>query len=203
MKSTRYIAIFISFGVCLCILGTGLIIAGAISFKKCGKDSMENGHGRTTTDPATEGPQIIHSDRCDASLESVRVGLYETIERVMDEYYNLYPNRVVWHLFAEGDDLKAFRPYNCSPAALKHRTDRANELYNDVLKLRNKTNEANLKPRELKALIQLLHFLKSGFGQPYGENYYAGKYSNLISFTNHRFQLIGRTFLCSNHPNTN
>ncbi|XP_028411285.1 uncharacterized protein LOC114533864 [Dendronephthya gigantea] len=178
MKSTRYIAIFISFGVCLCILGTGLIIAGAISFKKCENDDVEN--GRTTTeprtDPATEGPQIPQSQsgRCDASIESLRIDLYETLEYVMDEYYSLYPNRVIWHMLAEGDDLKAFRPYNCSPAALKYRTDRSKELYNDVLKLRNETKEANLKPRELKSLIQLLHFLKSGFGQPYGENYYAG-----------------------------
>ena len=170
MKVTRYIAVLISFGVCLCILGIGLIIGGSLSFNKCEKESAKN----TSTE---EGGQKTQGGRCDASNEGERVKLNETIEDVMNVYFSLYPNKIIWHTYAEGDDhdLKEFRPYNCSPAALKYRTDKAAQLYEDVKQKRRNINENELKPRELKSLIQLLHFLKSDFGQPYGENYYSGK----------------------------
>ena len=165
---TRYIAALISLGVCLCILGIGLIIGGSLSFKKCEKESAKN-----------QEQQTRHGNgRCDLSHEAVRVDLEEEIWHVMDVVYSLYPNKIIWHAHAQGDDLKHFRPYNCSPAALKERTNLAAQLYGDAKELRTRINESELKPRELKALIQLLHFLKSDFGQPYGENYYSGRYIN-------------------------
>ena len=168
MKITRYIAVLISFGVCLCILGIGLIVGGSLSFKKCEKESGKN--------PSTEdGQSKSQRERCDQSKEAERVKLNETIENVMHIYYSLYPNEIIWHPYAEDDDLKYFRPYNCSPAALKHRTDAAAQLYEQVREERMKINESELKSQELKSLIQLLHFLKTDFGKPYGENYYSGK----------------------------
>jgi hypothetical protein len=173
MKITRYIAVLVSFGVCLCILGIGLIIGGSLSFQKCEKESGKNASTKQ------DGQSIkTERGRCDQSKEAERVKLNETIENVMDIYYSLYPNEIIWHPHAEGDDLKFFRPYNCSPAALKHRTDTAAQLYNEVQAQRSRINESELKPRELKSLIQLLHFLKTDFGKPYGENYYSGKQFN-------------------------
>lgn len=164
---TRYIAALVSLGVCLCILGIGLIIGGSLSFKKCEKESAKN-----------QEQQTLGNGRCDLSHEAVRVDLEEEIWHVMNVVYSLYPNKIIWHAHAQGDDLKHFRPYNCSPAALKERTNLAAQLYGDAKELRTRINESELKPRELKALIQLLHFLKSDFGQPYGENYYSGRYIN-------------------------
>ena len=167
MKITRYIAVLISFGVCLCILGIGLIIGGSLSFKKCEKESGKNAS-------TEDGQSKTQRGRCDQSKEAERVKLNETIENVMHIYYSLYPNEIIWHPYAEDDDLKYFRPYNCSPVALKHRTDTAAQLYEQVREERMKVNESELKPQELKSLIQLLHFLKTDFGKPYGENYYSG-----------------------------
>lgn len=118
---------------------------------------------------------------CDSSVEAERVDLYERIETVMDDYYALYPNNIYWHLYAGGDDLKQFRPYNASPSAIKYRSDEAARLYEEIAALRSTIDTEKLMPRELKSLIQLLHFLRSNFGQPFGDNYYNGKvnwYSN-------------------------
>lgn len=166
MKANRYIVGLIAFGVCLCALGIALIIAGSLSFKSCENESAKNSSGQDGGD--------TKSDRCEPSAEALRVGLYDHIEDIMHDYYTEYPNKIIWHAYAQGDDLKLFRPYNCSPAALKHRTDLAAELYDNTKQLRNHINETGLKPRELKALIQILHFLKTDFGFPYGENYYSG-----------------------------
>ena len=168
MKASHYIVGLVAFGVCLCVLGIALIIAGSLSFKSCEKESAKN-----SSKDGQDGEET-KSDRCEPSAEAVRVELYEHFEDIMHEYYAEYPNRIIWHAYAEGDDLKYFRPYNCSPAALKHRTDLATELYDSTKQLRGQINETELKPRELKALIQILHFLKTDFGHPYGENYYSG-----------------------------
>ena len=177
MKTSRYIVGLIAFGVCLCALGLALIIAGSLSFKSCDKES--DGEKSST---ASGGEHEEETDRCGPSDEATRVELYEHMEDIMNNYYAEYPNRIIWHFHAEGDDLKNFRPYNCSPEALKQRTDLATELYDTTKKLRAQINESQLKPRELKALIQMLHFLKTDFGHPYGENYYSGMGNYTINY---------------------
>lgn len=168
-KASRYLGVLVPFGAFLCVLGIGLIIGGSLSFKNCKGESEKNGSKKHDDDHTRIG-------RCESSQEAARLKLNETIAHVMNVYYTLFPNKIIWHAYAHGDDLKLFRPYNCSPAALKYRTGIAAELYENAKELRSNVNESELKPRELKSLIQVLHFLKSNFGQPYGENYYAGKF---------------------------
>ena len=169
MKRNRYVVVLIFFGVCLSILGIALIIAGSLSFKTCENKSSKN----TSKGHDNAGETI--NERCNSSYEADRLQLYETLDYVMHVYYLLYPNKIIWHPYSSGDHLKQFRPYNCSPAALKYRTDTVAQLYEHIKDLRNHINDSELKPRELKSLIQLLHFVKSDFGKPYGENYYTGR----------------------------
>lgn len=166
MKSKRYIVLLLFLGVFLCILGIGLIIPASLSLAKCEK---QTGSNHPTIEERSEDRQCAPSD------DAIRVQLHGTIERVMNAYFSLYPNKIIWHPTAEGEELKKFRPYNCSPQALKRRTDTARTLYQEVAKLKQSINQTLLKPRELKSLLQLLHYLKTNFGYPYGENYYAGE----------------------------
>ena len=158
--------LLLSVGVGLCVLGIGLIIGGALSFKKCEKLVK----AQETTEHAGET-----DFRCAPSDEAVRVQLYETLHEVIEAYFRLYPNKIIWHPQAIGDDLKNFRPYNCSPSALKERSDASREISKSVQRLQSSVNKTLLRPRELKALFQLAHFVKTNFGNPYGENYYAGE----------------------------
>lgn len=171
MRTKRYIAILLSFGLFLSFLGIGLIIAASLSFAKCEKENTSN-HSRNRD--YASGLDI----QCTPSAEASRVKLHGTIVEVMDTFYSLYPNQILWHPTGM-EDIKMFRPYNCSPSALKERTDTARELYKKAVELKKSINQTLLKPRELKSLFQLLHYLKTDFGMPYGENYYSGEFNFL------------------------
>ena len=166
-RPKRYIAFLFFFGLFLCFLGIGLIIAASLSFNaKCEKINYGENERNYTFDQL-----------CKPSAEATRVKLHGTIAKVIDTVYSLYPNQIVWHPAVMGEDIKMFRPYNCSPYALKQRTDTARELYKKAVELKKSINQTLLKPRELKSLFQLLHYLKTDFGMPYGENYYSGEFN--------------------------
>ena len=164
MRRKRYIASLVFLGLFLCFLGIGLIIAASLSFNAKCENERDYAAG-------------LDIQLCTPSAEATRVKLHGTIAKVMDTFYSLYPNQIIFHPAVMGEDIKMFRPYNCSPYALKERTDTARELYKKAVELKKSINQTLLKPRELKSLFQLLHYLKPDFGKPYGENYYSGEFN--------------------------
>ncbi|KAK3717889.1 hypothetical protein QZH41_014886 [Actinostola sp. cb2023] len=154
-------------GVVLIIIGVALIIVGAVrKGTGCG-----NGGGVA---PTTVQPTIPGADS-NYSAEARRVDLGPFFEEVKSTYFKMNPNFVVNNPDATPTLIReTFSPYNCHPEALKNRTDTAKSLLDRTLKMLKEIDRSKLFPRESKALAQVKHFVKSNFGAPYDENYYAG-----------------------------
>lgn len=112
---------------------------------------------------------------CSYSTEAQRMGLETFLHKVKATYYKINPNNVVYDPDSTPASIRRdFGPYNPHPNAIRERTDAARSLYREINKLNKKADGNKLKPRERKAIAQVKHFLKSNFGAPYDENYYAG-----------------------------
>ena len=112
------------------------------------------------------------------SAEAQRIKFPEFLKRVQDTYYEYNRNSLPWRPHDEEDDefaeqLKSLHlPYNATPAYLKAKTDAAFKLLDEI----NSTvlDENAMTPREVKALEQVKHFLRTVFGAPFDENFYNG-----------------------------
>ena len=155
-----YIAIAVA--AVLCLLGLILVITGGALLAKA-RD-------------CTAGSTAAHgSAPCDYSDEAQRVELDKFLRKVKTTYYKMNPNNVVYDPDSTPDSIRQdFSPYDAHPDAIRARTDAAQALYREAQELDQKADSAKMKPREVKAIAQVKHFLQSNFGAPYDENYYAG-----------------------------
>lgn len=159
-KKFYYIAIAVA--VVLCLIGLILIVVGGVLLSK------------ECTSAGSKAP-IEKSSPCDYSDEAKRVGLDEFLRKVKTKYYKMNPNNAVYDPDATPTTIRQdFSPYNAHPDAIRTRTDAARALYSEANDLENNAVSAKMKPREIKAIAQVKHFLQSNFGAPYDENYYAG-----------------------------
>ena len=164
-KIPLYVAL--SVAVILCIVGTILVAVGGTKLserKSC--SVVEDGSKNTISSEAK---------LCDYSDEAKRVRLDEFLTKVKSTYYKMNPNKAVYDPDATPATIREdFSPYNAHPRAIRNRTDAALRLYKEALETDQIVNSDLLKPREIKAISQVKHFLQSNFGAPYDENYYAG-----------------------------
>ena len=163
---SKRVVIFLAVGVVLSLIGVALIIAALVL-----RGASCEHEAPTET---SAGPHV--DNRCLYSAEAKRVNLDSFLAEVKTTYYQMRPNEIVYD--PDTTDSQAigqrFRPYDARPEAIKKRTDKARALYARAKSIADKAKQAKLKPRELKALAQVQHFLQSNFGAPYDENYYAG-----------------------------
>lgn len=156
-----WVWIALGFAFLLFVAGLVCVILGATKSQTCVKK------------PAAQGPAQL--EVCFYSEEAKRTNLPQFLKKVQTEYYAWNPNSVAWQPdIKELDEhvKQRYFPYNPDPAQLKKKTDRALELLKEIKSVQS--NENKMKPREVKALAQVKHFLQHTFGVPYAENYYAG-----------------------------
>ena len=107
------------------------------------------------------------------SQEINRQKLFKFLERVKSMYFDSYKSQVIYNPgFTNKDIVELYSPYDPMPSVIKSRTDIARQLRKELTDLQ--LDLTKLKPREIKANAQLKHYLDSTFGNPHGENYYAG-----------------------------
>lgn len=164
-KIPYYIAL--AAAVIFCIVGVILVAVGGAKLNEARTcKSAELG----SKDKNVQPPKP-----CDYSEEATRVALDEFLAKVKSTYYKMRPNNAVYDPDATPDSVRQdFSPYNAHPDAIRDRTDAARRLYSEAIYLDKKVDRNKLKPREIKAIAQVKHFLQSNFGVPYDENYYAG-----------------------------
>lgn len=162
-KTPFYIAI--AAAVVLCLVGIILVaVGGAKLSKAAGQCSEEASKGK-----------IDQPKPCEYSNEAKHVGLDEFLKKVKSTYYKMNPNNAVHDPDSTPASIRQdFSPYNAHPNAIRARTDAARRLYDEANDLDSRVDSDKLKPREIKAIAQVKHFLQSNFGAPYDENYYAG-----------------------------
>ena len=161
-----YIAIAVA--IVLFLVGLIVVITGGALLSKA-NDNCSAG----STAALEKSPE--KSASCDYSDEAQRVELDKFLRKVKTTYYKMNPNNVVHDPDSTPTIVRQnFSPYNAHPDAIRTRTDAAQELYREAQALDLKADSAQMKPREVKALAQVKHFLQSNFGAPYDENYYAG-----------------------------
>lgn len=163
-KTPYYIAI--AAAVILCLVG---IILVGIGGTELSKDEKVCSKGRSLKEA------IKQSKPCDYSNEANRVGLDDFLKKVKSTYFKMRPNNVVYDPDSTPVSVRqTFSPYNAHPDAIRDRTDAARRLFKEAVNLEESVDSDKLKPREIKAIAQVKHFLQSNFGTPYDENYYAG-----------------------------
>ncbi|KAL9980551.1 hypothetical protein ACROYT_G009153 [Oculina patagonica] len=126
------------------------------------------------TKPCNDGIKS-GAEVCDYSAEANRVELPNILKKVQSDYYVLNRHEVAWQPDVERMDdhvRESYLPYDPDPEQLKRKTDSARRLLQEINSI--KVDENKMKPREVKALAQVKHFLQHTFGVPYAENYYAG-----------------------------
>jgi len=156
-----YIALAVA--VVLCLVGLILVITGGVLLSTVGDCTAES------------TASIAKSTSCNYSDEAKRVELDEFLRKVKITYYKMNPNNVAYDPDATPTTIRRdFSPYNAHPDAIRTRTDAARALYREAQELNQKADKKQMKPREIKAIAQVLHYLQSNFGTPYDENYYAG-----------------------------
>ena len=161
-----YIAIAVA--AVLCLVGLVLVITGGEMLSKA-KDCVSK------TDKPKSTAEKLKSATCDYSKEAQRVELDKFLRKVKTTYYKMNPNKVVHDPDSMPTIIRQeFSPYNAHPDAIRTRTDSARALYREAQELDEKSDSTKMKPREVKAIAQVKHFLQSNFGEPYDENYYAG-----------------------------
>lgn len=165
--SNKILILLMVVGLILGLAGLGMVIAGGVIQLQ----STTCNEGRKGGPGSGRGDHTI----CDYSSEAKRVHLDDFLLEVKATYYKMNPNNIVYDPDSTPADIKeVFSPYSAHPDAIKKRTDTARELYREAKALAGRAKQDKLKPRELKALAQVQHFLQSNFGSPYDENYYAG-----------------------------
>lgn len=166
-KKPYYIAIVVA--AALCLVGVILVITGGVLLSKA-RDCEQSQQS-----PGTKAPIIEKPGPCNYSDEAQRVGLDEFLRKVKTTYYKMNPNNVAYDPDSTPATIRVdFSPYNAHPDAIRARTDAARALYDEAQKLDKNADSSRMKPREIKAIAQVKHFLQSNFGAPYDENYYAG-----------------------------
>lgn len=161
-KTPFYIAV--AAAIVFCLVGIILVAVGGARLSKAGQCGEEASKGK-----------IEQPKPCEYSDEAKRVGLDEFLKKVKSTYYKMHPNNAVYDPDATPASIREdFSPYNAHPEAIRARTDAARALYNEANNLDKSVDSDKLKPREIKAIAQVKHFLQSNFGAPYDENYYAG-----------------------------
>ena len=159
-NKSYYIAV--AAAVVLCLVGLILVIIGGALLSKAGD----------CTPGSKASPQ---SAPCDYSDEAKRVELDAFLRKVKTTYFKMNPNNIAHDPDSTPTIIRQnFSPYNAHPEAIRTRTDSARALYREAQELDKKADSAKMKPREVKAIAQVKHFLQSNFGAPYDENYYAG-----------------------------
>lgn len=156
---------YIAIGVAtvLCLVGLILVITGGALLSKT-KDCV-----------STPEKSKSKWTPCDYSNEAQRVELDKFLRKVKTTYYKMNPNNVVYDPDSTPANVRQdSSPYNAHPDAIRTRTDSALALYREAQQLEQRSDSAKMKPREVKAIAQVKHFLQSNFGTPYDENYYAG-----------------------------
>eukprot|EP00794_Sanderia_malayensis_P009553 gene9553-10540_t len=162
----------------VCLVGIACLIAGIVLMTKSSncKGAGTNGSSSTGSKTGGGGSSTDNAgDQCKFSDEAKRIGLEKFLNKVKSEYYKQHPQNTAWHPDLASDKEKIRRDYAAydpTPAKIKARTDAAWALLSEIEK--QKENPNLLKPREYKALLQVKHYLKYMFGNPYDENYYAG-----------------------------
>lgn len=165
-KKPLYIAIAVA--VVLCFVGLILIVVGGVLTSKARKECP------TEVSPSSKAPMVKPST-CEYSDEAKRVGLDKFLLKVKTTYYKMNPNNAVYDPDSTPTTIREdFSPYDAHPEAIRKRTDAARALYEEAQALDEKADSAKMKPREIKAIAQVKHYLQSNFGAPYDENYYAG-----------------------------
>ena len=166
-KTPLYLAI--AAAVVFCVVGITLVGFGGAKLSKPGKvcnEQSPNGKPQPKAQP---------QQSCNYSDEANRVGLDEFLKKVKSTYYKMNPNNAVYDPDSTPASIRQdFSPYNAHPNAIRDRTDAARSLFNEAKDLEKRVDNNKLKPREIKAIAQVKHFLQSNFGAPYDENYYAG-----------------------------
>ena len=147
--STRTLVILLG-TVALCVLGFSLLIAGIVKHGKSDESC------RASTSQRASNPQVI-----------------SFITKVQKTYYKMNPNKIVYMPDVTVSNIRQeFSAYDAKPSSIKKRTDVAKALLAEITNM--KLDEKTMLPRERKAVAQVKHYLKSNFGSPYDENYYAG-----------------------------
>lgn len=166
-KKPYYIAIAVA--VVLCLVGLILVVVGGVLVSKAKDEECAS-----QVPSATKAPMVKPST-CEYSDEAKRVGLDEFLRKVKTSYYKMNPNNAVYDPDSTPTTIRVdFSPYNAHPEAIRKRTDAARALYQEAQTLDKNADSAKMKPREIKAIAQVKHYLQSNFGAPYDENYYAG-----------------------------
>lgn len=160
MAKTKLIAVVIC--SLLAVVGIACLIAGIVLLHK--KSSCND-------EPATSPAAT-----CSYSEEAQRVDLPEFLQNVQDTFYDLHPETIISKnpKVSKKEILQKFRSYDPSPAHLQRTTDKSFELLAEIKG--KKITKQKLKPRERKALAQVIHYLQHVFGTPYDGNYYNGDY---------------------------
>ncbi|XP_046857665.1 uncharacterized protein LOC124451075 [Xenia sp. Carnegie-2017] len=156
LKKNLRLLISVSVAVILFII---CIVLMALLVTKSAKD-VSNSENEDSTKSI-----YVYSD------EAQRIKLQNFLQRVQDTYFKYNPHTLTWEPQIRTDELKRRHlPYNATPEYLKEKTDAVLKLL-DEINAKN-IDENKMTPREVKALEQVKHFLKTIFGAPYNENFY-------------------------------
>ncbi|XP_031562253.1 uncharacterized protein LOC116298050 isoform X3 [Actinia tenebrosa] len=162
--------------VALVVAGIACIISGIILLHEKSVASCHKDH-------YSPKASSILPVTCNYSQEALRVGLPEFLQKVQDTFYDLHPEKIYLKPnVLKKEILEKFQGYDPSPAKIKLTTDKSFELLAEIKG--KKITKQLLKPRERKALSQVMHYLQHVFGMPYDGNYYTGYY------------LLGPGFFC-------
>lgn len=153
------------------LIGIACLITGVVLLVK--RNNSVN--CETTEGSEKEKSPDKKVERCAFSVEAKRCGLDVFLQKVFDTTYELHPFLISTKPKVSAEEVKMkYKAYDPSPSNLKHVTDTAKSLLEELT--RKEINEKKLNLRERKALAQLRHFLKHVFGTPFDGNYYFGDF---------------------------
>ena len=153
------------------LVGIACLITGIVLLVK--RNNSVN--CETTEGSEKEKSRDKKVERCAFSVEAKRCGLDLFLQKVFDTTYELHPFLISIKPKVSAEEVKMkYKAYDPSPSNLKHVTDKAKSLLEELT--RKEINEKKLNLRERKALAQLRHFLKHVFGTPFDGNYYFGDF---------------------------
>lgn len=159
----------------LLVIASVLFLAGFITLMVAVTKKPSCEGGKVDGDKGNAGSDVSTPSVCKFSAEADRVNLPDFLKRVHEEHYTQNKHYVIWRsdvVDMQEHAKRRFAPYNPDPKYLKQKADKAKELLQEINSI--KIDENKMKPREVKALSQVKHFLQHTFGAPYSENYYAG-----------------------------
>ena len=104
------------------IVGIALI---ASAVKKCQSGTSGTESSRTSAE----------SESCRYSEEARQVGLDMFLKKVQDSYYTLHPEKIALRPMVTADAIRSgYKAFNCTPRAIKERTDAGYQLLDEVNK---------------------------------------------------------------------